>query len=874
MVCLVVTLELHAADGVRPKRVLIISTGSRLAPGFQIIDEQLLQELGKVTSARIETFAENLDIIRFPSERLQRIFSEYLSGKYAEQPPDLVILVYVGNLGIAGKLLPQLFPGTPIIVTGLTEEDIRTDQLSGPIRGLAQRVDSRAGIELILRLQPDTRRIVIIGGTAEVDRQILQRTREAARSFEGRTEFDFWDNKSMAELRRAVSALPSKTVILFTRMFRDAAGHSVISSQVGRSIGELANVPVYGMSDSILGSGAVGGSVASVVAIGKRAGELARLVLSGTDVKSLPFEIRTDSVAMVDWRALKRWGISEDRLPPNSVVRFRPLSLWGQYRWYIIAALILIFVQSAMIIDLLLQRRRRIRIQTALQESQELMELASSAGELGMWARDLGEGGVWANPSMRSLFGFGTNDVVRFKDLIDRVYPIDRERMLLAVEHAQTAGMPFQGEFRVVLPDGEERWVLAKGRTMDCSAMNGRRMGVVLDVTERKRAEENLRESEERFRTMADTAPVMIWMSGTGKLCTFFNKGWLDFTGRTLEQELGDGWTEGVHPDDFDRCLEIYTNAFNARREFTAEYRLRRFDGKYCWILDRGVPRSEAKGHFLGYIGCAIDITERKRGELEAVQQRAELAHIARVSTMGELAASLAHELNQPLTAILSNAQAAQRFLALKPPDLEELHEILKDIVQDDSRAGEIIRRMRALVKKDELEFALLDLGNVVSDVVLLTHSDATLHNIRVLLEIKPDLPAVRGDKVQLQQVLLNLLLNAFDAVRNSPENERSVAVEADRDGASMLKIAVHDSGIGLTGDEIAKIFQPFYSTKRDGLGMGLSICRSIVEAHGGRLWAENNFDRGATFYFTLPFEKLVEQQMTKMGNLTMSRSE
>jgi two-component system sensor kinase FixL len=181
---------------------------------------------------------------------------------------------------------------------------------------------------------------------------------------------------------------------------------------------------------------------------------------------------------------------------------------------------------------------------------------------------------------------------------------------------------------------------------------------------------------------------------------------------------------------------------------------------------------------------------------------------------------------------------------------------------------------MRALVKKDELEFALLDLGNVVSDVVLLTHSDATLHNIRVLLEIKPDLPAVRGDKVQLQQVLLNLLLNAFDAVRNSPENERSVAVEADRDGASMLKIAVHDSGIGLTGDEIAKIFQPFYSTKRDGLGMGLSICRSIVEAHGGRLWAENNFDRGATFYFTLPFEKLVEQQMTKMGNLTMSRSE
>jgi two-component system sensor kinase FixL len=307
-----------------------------------------------------------------------------------------------------------------------------------------------------------------------------------------------------------------------------------------------------------------------------------------------------------------------------------------------------------------------------------------------------------------------------------------------------------------------------------------------------------------------------------------------------------------VHREDFDRCLEVYTNAFNARQEFTMEYRLRRFDGEYGWVLDHGVPRSEANGEFLGFIGCAIDITERKRGELEAMQQRAELAHIARLSTMGELAASLAHELNQPLTAILSNAQAAQRFLAVTPPDLEELREILKDIVQDDSRAGEVIRRMRTLVKKEELEFAPLDLGNVVSDVVLLSHSDATLHNIRVALEITSGLPAAWGDKVQLQQVLLNLLLNAFDALKNSPVDERSVAVQADLDGANMLKVAVRDRGTGLNG-EVANIFQPFFTTKRDGLGMGLSISRSIVEAHGGRLWAENNQDRGATFYFTLP---------------------
>ena len=859
------TLELRAADGVRPKRVLIISTGSRLAPGFALVDQGILEALGKLPSGRIETYAENLDIMRFPTEGFQRIFTEYLTGKYANQVPDLIILVFVGNLGIAGKLLQQLFPGTPVIVAGFTEEEVRTDQFGTLVSGLAQRVAPRATLELILRLQPELRRVVVVGGTTEIDRHVLQRVREAAQSIEGRIEIDFWDNLSMAELRKAVIAMPRDTAILYARMFQDAAGQAFISSEVGQWIAQWATAPVYVMSDASFGTGAVGGSLASIETFGRRAGELAGLILTGTTPASLPFEIRTDSVPVFDWRALKRWSISESRLPPGSVVRFRPRSLWEQYHWYIIVALIIIFVQSATIIDLLLQRRRRARVQAELQESQQLMELASSAGELGMWSRDLIKGGVWANASMRSIFGFGANGALRFNDLIDRVCPSDRERMLLEVEHAQTADLPFQGEFRVVSPEGRERWVLAKGRTVETSSANARRMGVVLDITDRKRAEESLRESEARFRTMADTAPVMIWMSGTEKGCTFFNKGWLDFTGRTLEQELGNGWAEGVHREDFARCLEIYTNAFNARQEFTLEYRLRRFDGKYCWVLDHGVPRAEANGEFLGYIGCAIDIAERKRGELEAVQQRTELAHIARVSTMGELAASLAHELNQPLTAILSNAQAAQRFLAVKPPDLEEVHDILKDIVQDNSRAGEVIRRMRALVKKEELEFAPLDLGNVMSDVVLLTHSDAILHNVRVVFEFNSDLPRAWGDRVQLQQVLLNLLLNAFDAVKNSPADERSVALQAELDRMSMLKVTVRDRGTGLNGDPVDKIFEPFYTTKPDGLGMGLSISRSIVEAHGGRLWAENNRDRGATFYFTLPIEKIAEGQVTKM---------
>jgi PAS domain S-box-containing protein len=450
------------------------------------------------------------------------------------------------------------------------------------------------------------------------------------------------------------------------------------------------------------------------------------------------------------------------------------------------------------------------------------------------------------------LFGVEPGQAVVMNDLLARIHPEDRTRVSYDVESAQLAGLPFEGEFRIIAPDGTERWVIARGRAVN-DAAGTHRMGVVLDISERKRAEESLRESEERFRAMADSAPVMIWMAGTDKLRTFFNKGWLDFTGRTLEQELGNGWAQGVHAEDLDRCLQTFSQSCDARQEFTMEYRLRRRDGEYRWILDQGAPRNDVHNTFLGYIGSCIDISDRKRTESESIRHRDELAHVTRVSTMGELAASLAHELNQPLTAILSNAQAAQRFLSGKPSDVEEVREILVDIVEDNKRAGEVIRRMRALVKKEDFEFKKLDLLEIIQEIVSLLHSDAVLRNVSIRLEVDENLPQARGDKIQLQQVLLNLLLNAFDAMKDCPIAEREVLVRAECDGANMLHIAISDCGIGLTSDKLEKVFEPFFTTKREGLGMGLSISRSIIEAHGGRLWGENNRDSGATFFFILP---------------------
>jgi two-component system sensor kinase FixL len=225
---------------------------------------------------------------------------------------------------------------------------------------------------------------------------------------------------------------------------------------------------------------------------------------------------------------------------------------------------------------------------------------------------------------------------------------------------------------------------------------------------------------------------------------------------------------------------------------------------------------------------------------------------------MGELAASLAHELTQPLTAILSNAQAALRFITSKPPDLEEVREILKEIVQDNGRATEIIRRVRTLVKKEEIEFVSVDIRSIIDDAMMLVHSDAVLHHVQMSFEVHSDLPRVHGDRVQLQQVVLNLLLNAFDALKRCPASDRQVVVRAERADSRMLKVTVRDCGMGISGDALDKIFRPFYTTRREGLGMGLSICCSIIQAHGGRLWAENNPDRGASFCFTVPAENIM----------------
>jgi PAS domain S-box-containing protein len=497
----------------------------------------------------------------------------------------------------------------------------------------------------------------------------------------------------------------------------------------------------------------------------------------------------------------------------------------------------------------------RERAAEALRESEANMSLAANAANLGLWVWNVPGGDErWVTEKWRQLFGFADSEPVTFDRFLEVVHPGDSERVKQVVQHILEHGGEYEVDYRITRPDGSIRWIASHGSVELYE--RGKPIlvrGVSRDVTKRKIAEEELRESEERFRTVANAAPVMIWMSGPDKLCTFFNKGWLDFTGRSPEQELGNGWAEGVHPEDIDRCHDVYQNSFNARESFTMEYRLRRSDGEYRWLLDSGTPRFASDGAFLGYIGSCIDITERKAAEVEARQRREQVELLGRVSLLGEMAASLAHELDQPLAAILSNATAAMRYLEKGKLDSEQLQEILTDVVGDGRRAHDIMHNVRSAIKKGSAIRGRINLNDVVKAVTHMVHLDAAAHFCKVEMSLARNLPAIDGDPSQIQQVLINLVRNAFDAMRDTPPSGRKVEIATTYNGDGTICVAVRDYGSGIPEPTLERLFEQFFTTKEEGLGMGLAIVRSIVEAHGGSIAAENADGGGARFRFRLP---------------------
>jgi PAS domain S-box-containing protein len=359
---------------------------------------------------------------------------------------------------------------------------------------------------------------------------------------------------------------------------------------------------------------------------------------------------------------------------------------------------------------------------------------------------------------------------------------------------------------------------------------------------------QQFRLEERKLREAIETIPAMAWIVGPDGAVRFRNRRWVEYTGLSQLGKAEKVGTIAVHPEDQDRIVRRLDASFASGEPFEEEMRIRRTDGEYRWFLSRAVPLRDKRGKVVKWYGAATDIQDRKRAE----QLQADLAHTNRVSTMGELVASISHELAQPITVTTANAKASLRWLQHDPPELTEVRKGTERIVEAGTLASEIINRLRSLYKKSSPKRELVAINQVIDEMVLLLRGEANEYAVSIRTDLAADLPKIAADRVQLQQVLMNLMLNGIEAMK---ETGGVLTVRTGRGEGGQVLISVSDTGVGLPTDKGDQIFSAFFTTKTQGSGMGLAISRSILESHGGRLWATANNGRGATFHFTLPTE-------------------
>ena len=377
--------------------------------------------------------------------------------------------------------------------------------------------------------------------------------------------------------------------------------------------------------------------------------------------------------------------------------------------------------------------------------------------------------------------------------------------------------------------------------------------GFIRDISERKQAEDKLRASERTLRELTETIPQMLWSAETDGSINYCNQRVLDYTGLSAEQVRGAGWMKSVHQDDIEKLGQAWTAAVSTGEPFQYEFRCRRTaDNTYRWCVSSALPLRDREGRVMQWFGSVVDLHDWKEAQQALQMTQTELARVSRLTTMGELAASIAHEVNQPLTAVTNNSSACLRLLAAGNLQPEILRRVLEEIVADGNRASAVVARIRGFIKKEPAEKNRLNINDVIQEVLALADHELYENRVRLERQLTKALPLVSADRVQMQQVLLNLIMNGIESMAAVTNRPRSLCMQSRIDDSGVVLVAVRDSGTGLSS-EAHRLFTPFFTTKANGMGMGLSISRSLVESHGGRLWAEPNSPHGAVFCFTLP---------------------
>jgi PAS domain S-box-containing protein len=714
------------------KRVLILYSQERGHPAHDLTEQGIRAVFLSNFFFDVQLYNEYLDVARFSGSGQASSEADYLRRKYAGMKIDAIIAVYPYAVDFLMAARSTLFSGVPIIACEASRsyaENLEHSPFRRLVTGTIVGDNITDIIAVALRMRPDTKRVALVAGTSPNDIYGEQVFRRGISAYAGKIETIDLTKLSMAETLSRVGSLPPDTIIFYESILRDGAGGIFVPREALSLISRAANVPVFGLYDSFMGFGIVGGRLVSFEQHGKEAAALAIRVMSGESPAAIPFGGEKAYVNLYDRRELERWNIEESSVPAEGAVLYKRYSLWDQHRGEIIAALLLILAEGGLIFGLVMNLHRRRKAERLLTDSEERLSLAAASAGAGIWVLDIDTGLFWGTSEAYALFGLLQASSVKLETVLNLVHPDDRNIVQDRIREAAESESDeiFSVEYRIVLADGEIRWL----------ASNGRRQH-----------------------------------------------------------------------------------------------------------LSQGQP--------LRLMGVTVDITERKKVETEALDARKRLLHMERVLLMGELAASLAHELNQPLTAILSNANVAGRLLNSDSFDIDELKEIVKDISDDNRRASAIIRSLRSMMNMAEATRELSSINNLLADGISLVRGEAALRGIHIETHFSDGLPEVLVDNTQIKQVAVNLLMNAVESVSDI-KGERRITVQTRSADQNSVLVAVRDTGRGFIEEEQKDLFEPFFTTKRSGLGLGLSLCRSIIESHGGRIWAENHHYKGATFCFELP---------------------